>query len=109
VAPTSFPFQETFVDVNPCTGLDHTVTVTGTLFVYERGVHGLSHRLDRTITTSSGFTGHGTEISIDHDRIFVVRDVLANDAGEHLLAQLVFVQDAQGTPRVERADIRCSP
>jgi hypothetical protein len=108
-APTSFPFQETFVDVNPCTGLDHNVTVTGTLFVYERGVHGLSHRLDRTITTSSGFTGHGTEISIDHDRIFVVRDVLANDADEHLLAQLVFVQDAKGTLRVERFNSRCAP
>jgi hypothetical protein len=108
-SPTAFPFQETFVGVNCCTGLDETVTVTGTFFVYERGVHGLSHRLDRTITTSSGFTGHGTEISVDHDRIFLIHDVLTNDAGQHMFAQFVMVQDAQGTVRVERFELRCAP
>jgi hypothetical protein len=108
-APVAFPFEQTFVDVNPCTGLDHTITVTGTFFVYERGVNGISHRLDRTITTSSGFTGHGEEISIDHDRIFLIHDILTNSAGEHILADLVFVQDPQGTPRVERFDLRCAP
>jgi len=107
--PAAFPFEESFVDVNPCTGLDHTITVTGTLYVYERGVHGIHHRLDRTVTTSSGFTGHGTEISIDHDSIFEVHDVLTNDAGEHILASFVFVHDAQGTPRVEHAELRCAP
>jgi hypothetical protein len=107
--PTSFPFQETFAGVNPCTGLDETVTVTGTFYVYERGVHGLSHRLDRTITTSSGFSGHGTEISVDHDSVFVIRDVLGNDAGQHVLAHLLFVQDAQGTVRVEQFEAICVP
>jgi hypothetical protein len=107
--PMAFPFQESFVDVNPCTGVEHTVTVTGTFYVYERGVHGLSHRLDRTITTSSGFSGQGTEISGDHDRIFLIHDVLTNDAGEHILAQVVFVLDAQGTPRVDRFDVSCMP
>ena len=107
--PLAFPFEETFVAENPCTGLDDTVTVTGTFYVYERGVHGLSHRLDRTVTTSSGFSGHGTEISIDHDRIFIVHDVLTNGAGEHQLADLVFVQDAEGTVRVERFTITCVP
>jgi hypothetical protein len=108
-APASFPFNESFVAVNPCTGLEETTTVTGTFFVYERGVGGLSHRLDRTITTSDGFSGHGEEISIDHDRIFMIHDVLTNSAGEHIFADLVFVQDAQGTPRVERFDLRCAP
>jgi hypothetical protein len=107
--PTAFPFQETFVGVNACTGLDETVTVTGTFFVYERGVHGLSHRLPTTITTSTGFIGHGTEISIDHDRIFLIHVVLANDAGQHAFAQFVMVQDAQGTVRVERFELRCAP
>jgi hypothetical protein len=107
--PLAFPFEETFVAVNPCTGLDDTVTVTGTFYVYERGVHGLSHRLDRTVTTSSGFSGHGTEISIDHDRIFLVHDVLTNGAGEHQLADLVFVQDADGTVRVDRFTVTCVP
>lgn len=107
--PLAFPFDETFVAVNACTGLDDTVTVTGTFYVYERGVHGLSHRLDRTITTSSGFSGHGTEISVDHDRIFLVHDVLTNGTGEHELADLVFVQDADGTVRVDRFSVTCVP
>jgi hypothetical protein len=107
--PAAFPFEESFDSVNPCTGLDDTTTVTGTFYVYERGVHGISHRLDRTVTTSSGFSGHGTEISIDHDSIFEVHDVLTNRAGEHILASFVFVQDAHGTPRVEHSDLRCAP
>lgn len=107
--PASFPFNESFVAVNPCNGLEETVTVAGTFFVYERGVGGLSHRLDRTITTSSGFTGHGTEISVDHDRVFFIRDVLTNEVGQHVLAQLVVVSDAQGTLRVERFVATCVP
>ena len=36
--PASFLFNESLVAVNPCNGLEETVTVTGTFFVYERGV-----------------------------------------------------------------------
>lgn len=107
--PASFPFQDSFVDVSPCTGLDHTLTITGTFYVYERGVHGLSHRLPHTITTSDGFNGAGIEVSVDHDSVFVIRDVLTNDEGQKMFAHLVFVQDAHGTPRVERAELRCGP
>ena len=107
--PLAFPFEETFSAVNSCTGLEETVTVTGVFYVYERGVHGLSHRLDRRVETSSGFTGHGSEISIDHDSIFHVQDVLTNGAGQHMFVQFLFVQDAQGTPRVFRFVVRCAP
>jgi hypothetical protein len=107
--PLAFPFQETFTLVNPCTGLDETVTVTGVFYVYERGVHGISHRLDRALETSSGFTGHGSEISIDHDSIFHVQDQLTNGAGQHMFAQFLFVQDAQGRPRVFQFGLRCAP
>jgi hypothetical protein len=107
--PVSFPFQDSFVDVNPCTGLDHTVTVAGTFYVYERGVHGLSHRLPHTTTTSDGYNGGGIEVSVDHDSVFVIRDVLTNEEGQKMFAQLVVVQDADGTPRVERFELRCGP
>jgi hypothetical protein len=105
-APTRIPFEETFVDVNPCSGLEHAITVTGTFFVFERG-NGISHRLERTITTTSGFVGHGNEISVDHDRIFIVHDTLRNSAGDHIRAQVVLVRDASGTPRVERFMLTC--
>jgi hypothetical protein len=104
--PAAFPFEETFVGVNPCTGADETITFAGTFFVFERG-HGISHRLERTITTSSGFTGRGNEISIDHDRIFLVHDILTNGAGDHIRAQVVLVHDGSGTLRVERFDATC--
>jgi hypothetical protein len=107
--PASFPFQDSFVGVNPCTGLEETVTVTGTFYVYERGVHGLSHRLPHTVTTSGGFNGAGIEVSVDHDTVFVIRDVLTNDAGQKTFAQLVVVHDADGTLRVERFELRCGP
>jgi hypothetical protein len=32
--PIAMPFEVTFSDVNPCTGLMHTVTIAGTEFVH---------------------------------------------------------------------------
>jgi hypothetical protein len=105
-APTQLPFEETFVDVNPCTGVDHTVSVRGTFYEFEGG-SGISHRLDQTITTTSGFAGRGVEVSIDHDRIFIVHAVLTNGDSEHILAQVVLVHDGLGTLRVERFELTC--
>jgi hypothetical protein len=51
--PDAFPFTDSFVDVNPCTGDLRTVRVTGTFYVFERG-QGISHNFDHTVTTSSG-------------------------------------------------------
>ena len=107
--PEAFPVTDSFVDVNPCTGELHTVTVTGTFYVFERG-QGISHNFDHTVTTSSGFAGAGIEVSIDHDRIFTIRDVLTNpDTGQKILAHLVLVHDASGTLRVEIFNLRCIP
>ena len=107
--PDAFPFTDSFVDVNPCTGDLHTVTVTGTFYVFERG-QGISHNFDHTVTTSSGFAGAGIEVSIDHDRIFHIRDVLSNPVtGQKILAHLLVVHDASGTVRVESFELTCIP
>jgi hypothetical protein len=107
--PDAFSVTDSFVDVNPCTGELHTVTVTGTIYVFERG-QGISHNFDHTVTTSSGFAGAGIEVSIDHDRIFHVRDVLSNPVtGQKILAHLLVVHDASGTVRVERFTLTCIP
>jgi hypothetical protein len=85
------------------------VTVTGTFYVFERG-QGISHNFDHTVTTSDGFAGAGIEVSIDHDRIFHIRDVLSNPVtGQKVLAHVLFVQDASGTVRVERFTVTCIP
>jgi hypothetical protein len=105
--PVEQPLHEVFVDVNPCTGLEHTVTVVGTFFRHAHGDQSL-YRLERTVTTSSGFSGRGVEIGIQHDRIFVVNDVLTNDAtGEQMTAHAVIVENASGGVRVFRLELRC--
>ena len=51
--PTATLHHDVFVDVNPCTGLLHTVTVDQ---VHWETADGVSHSED-TVTTSSGFVG----------------------------------------------------
>jgi hypothetical protein len=105
--PVEQPLHEVFVDVNPCTGLEHTVTVVGTFFRHDHGGQNL-YRLERTVTTSSGFSGRGVEVGVQHDRIVVVDDVLTNDVtGERIKAHLVLVEDAAGAVRVFRFELRC--
>lgn len=105
--PTAFPLHEVFVDVDPCTGLDHTVEVTGTFFRHSHA-NGNTYHAPRTITTSSGYVGHGVEVSVDHERIFVINDVLANPNGNRLRAHLVLVRDADFTMiRVEQFRLEC--
>ena len=65
-APMEFPILDVFEDVNPCTGDPMTVTFVGTTFIDEHGSRVLG-RAERTITTSDGFVGHGTD-SFVHKR-----------------------------------------
>jgi len=105
--PTEVPVFEVFTDVNPCTGLEHTITVSGTIF---RHFHGdqENHHFAHTITTSSGFVGRGTEVGILHERIFVVNDLLTNDTtGERISVHFVGIHDAAGEFRVFRFASEC--
>jgi hypothetical protein len=105
--PTEVPVLEVFRDVNPCTGLEHTITVSGTIL---RHFHGdqENHHFAQTITTSSGFVGRGTEVGILHERIFVVNVMLTNNAtGERIRAQLVGIHDASGDIRVFQGALEC--
>ena len=105
-APTEFPLHDLFVDVDPCTGLEHTIEVTGTFFRHNHA-GGNTYHADRTITTSSGYVGHGVEVSVDHERILVLNDVLARANGDRARAHLVIVLDADWNVRVERFRLEC--
>src|SRR5215203_3979711 len=78
-APEEFAILDVFPDVNPCTGEAMTVTFVGTGFIH---VHGdrVVVRSERTITTSDGFAGHGTDSFVDNGRIVKFRqaDILTN-------------------------------
>jgi hypothetical protein len=63
--PTAFPIEAVFDDVNPCTGDDMTVTFVGTAFVHFHDSR-IVARAQRTITTSDGSVGHGTDSSVEN-------------------------------------------
>ena len=106
--PTVVQFQDAFVDVNPCTGLPHSVTINVTLYfvspVLNRGTH--------VITTSSGFVGRGVETEVGpNDEMFLLNDTLVNpETGQRMHAQFISViNPATGEQQVFRQTLTCIP
>jgi hypothetical protein len=107
--PTAFTFEDVFPDVNPCTGNIMTVTIAGTGFFHEHGSRVVA-RAKRTITTSDGFVGHGTDSFVDNGQIvrFRFTDIMANASGDRFRARGVFVLDiSTDTVRVDRFALTC--
>ena len=108
--PTQFPILAVFTDTNPCTGTPMTVTFVGTLFVHEHGSRevNIAHR---TIATSDGFAGHGTDTFVDNGQVIMFRqtDIMTNaTTGDRFRAQSLFVLDLKTeTVRVERGGLIC--
>jgi hypothetical protein len=105
-APAASPFSFSFDFVDPCTGDDMTVTFSGTTYRHDHAERATYHA-DVTVTTSSGYEGHGIEASVDHERIFIINHVIASPDGRRYGAHLVTVIDQQGTLSVDRALIEC--
>lgn len=107
--PTAEAFTDVFDDVNPCTGEVMTVTFVGTAFIHEHGSRIVVHA-ERTITTSDGFVGHGTDSFVDNGQIVKFRqtDIMTNASGDHFRARGLFVLDlSTDTVRVERFELTC--
>jgi hypothetical protein len=107
--PAEFPILDVFPDVNPCTNTPMIVTFTGTASVHEHGsrVVAIAHR---TITTSDGFVGHGTDSFVENGHVLMSRitDVMTNASGDRFRARGVFVLDLQtDTVRVDRFSLTC--
>jgi hypothetical protein len=108
-SPTPFAFEEVFPDVNPCTGGVMTVTISGSGFFHEHGSRVVA-RAQRTITTSDGFVGRGTETFIDNGQIVMFRqtDIMTNASGQKFRANGVFVLDiSTDTVRVDNFELTC--
>jgi hypothetical protein len=94
-------FQDVFTDIDPCTGLEHTVTID--VVAYEP-VFGTTHAT-HTVTTSSGYVGRGVEIGVFHDAFFTANDMLYNPAtGQRIHAHLVIIGE-----RVADVSLTCVP
>jgi hypothetical protein len=107
--PTPFTFEDVFPDVNPCTGNDMTVTIAGSGFVHQHGSRVVGYT-QRTITTSDGFVGHGTDSFVDNGQILKFRqtDILTNASGDRFRARAVFVLDlATDTAKVDKFELTC--
>ena len=108
--PTEFPILDVFEDVNPCTGDPMTVTFVGTTFIHEHGSRVLG-RGERTITTSDGFVGHGTDSFVDNGQVLMFRqtDIMTNaSTGQRFSARGLFVLDlSTETVRIEKFELTC--
>jgi hypothetical protein len=107
--PTAFPINLEFQEVNPCTGQTVTFTYVGTAFFHFHD-SGTIARSERTITTSDGFAGHGTDSFVENGQVFTSRhdDVLANASGDRFLVRSVLVVDlSTETVRVDRFELTC--
>jgi hypothetical protein len=108
--PTEEPIFNVFPDVNPCTGNPTRVTFVGTALVHFHGSRVVA-RAHRTITTSDGFVGHGTDSFVDNGRVLraSLTDILTNaTTGDRIRAHFVFVLDlSTGTVRVDRGGLTC--
>jgi hypothetical protein len=108
--PTAMPFEVTFSDVNPCTGLMHTVTIAGTEFVHSHDGRVVVYG-QRTITTDpTGFVGRGADAFLGNGQVFkfTSTDVLTDPAGDRIRARTVLVLDlSTGTVRVDKGELTC--
>jgi hypothetical protein len=102
-APVEVPIFAQFEDVNPCSGLVHTITFTGTARIHEHDGRVVVHA-QRTITTSSGFEGRGRDTFVYNGKIQKVtaNDMLTNESGDRIRAHIVLVLDLSTTPPTVR-------
>jgi len=109
--PLAIPFTVTFDDVNPCSGLVHTITIQGTTFVHSHDGRVVAVS-ERTITTTpTGFVGHGRDAEVVNDNVAMFRlaDVITSEAtGERIRAKVTQVVDLRtGTTRAFKGDVLC--
>lgn len=109
--PVVDSFEFTFDDVNPCTGLTHTVTITLKVFQHHHHGERFVERGETTITTTpTGFSGGGTHTLVDNGQTIVFRstDMVANETGARIRVRIVFLLDlSTGTVRVDKGEFTC--
>jgi len=107
--PAAEAFVDVFPDTNPCTGATMTVTITVNGFLHDHGSREVFYG-ERTITTSDGFSGRGTETFVLNGQIILFRqtDIMTNASGDRFRANGAFVLDlSTDTVRVERFALTC--
>jgi hypothetical protein len=104
--PAASPFSFSFSGADPCTGADMTITFSGTTFRHEHE-NGNTYHASVAITTTSGYVGRGVEVSVDHERIFVINHVLTKSDGDRMFAHVYIAVNDDGSLRADRARVEC--
>ena len=107
--PSEITVEESFDDTNVCTGEPQTVTIDVTFFFH---VHDgrVTARGERTITTTTGFSGRGTSSFVMNGQVEMFRftDIVTNDAGDRIRARGLFVLDVSNdTVRIDKFELTC--
>lgn len=101
--PEAVPISREFAGVNPCTGEPITVSMSGTAWIHDHGDRRIV-RSQRTVTTSDGFEGRGTDTFVMNGQIltFVLNDMLVHPSGARIRAHLLLVVDVTTSPPTVR-------
>jgi hypothetical protein len=106
---TEISIHESFVDVDPCTGNEHEVTIDWTFFVHEHDGRTVARGV-RTLSTSSGYSGRGTTSFVLNDNVEMFRgtDMLTDGSGNRIRASAVFLFDrSSDAVRIDRFELTC--
>lgn len=101
--------EETFIDVDPCTGLEHEVTVDVTFHVHIHDDNVVARGV-RSLSTTLGYTGGGTSSYVWNGNVemFRLTDVLTDGSGNRITARVVFLADLKTeTIRVDEFELTC--
>lgn len=103
-------FHDVFVDVDPCTGIEHEVTLDRTFSVHDHDGQEVAHG-HRTLHTDAGYTGEGKSTYVINGEIerYSFHDMLTDDDGNRIIASGVFVFDMRrDTVRIDNFALRCA-
>jgi len=108
-APIEFPFTSEFPAVNPCTGLGHIVTWTGTGW-FQPHPNNAVLRFQFAIATTDGYAGSGNDVWMGTDGRpgdvlkRTVNTLLTHPSGSRLMVHLVMVIDFKNSPPIAHVD-----
>ena len=119
IPKVEMPIYAVFTEDNPCTGLEHTVTITGTLWVQEHP-NNRTIRWRGRITTSDGYTGTfirtwtGSNIygPGDVSNLTMNNMVIQRQSGAKYKVHVVWIADFKTDPatvRVDQFSVTCWP
>jgi hypothetical protein len=107
--PFTYTDSETFEDVNPCTGLDHEVTLEFFVNIHQHQNNFVGYA-QRSGTTSSGYTMHGRDSFVANHSVerFTSTDVWRDADGSMFIVQARFTFDLYSQEVItEGGSFRC--